>query len=160
MDVSPSAAIWTMCYTFTPPISPRVFTVLKVTHLEETSPRTGLVLLQYKCDLPLCLSLFRSYIVGIPVDLTVSGSEDLLKFEESGVKGRYVSIDRLMELEDGRTEWRMATSSTPGGSIPEFLSESLMDDTITQVRDSASLSGLIADVLNCLGRPPFPRVAT
>jgi len=42
-DLSSTAAIWTMCYTFTPPISPRVFTVLRVNHLENTSPRTGSV---------------------------------------------------------------------------------------------------------------------
>lgn len=40
-DVSPTSSIWTMYYTFTPPVSPRVFTVLQVTHLEETSPRSG-----------------------------------------------------------------------------------------------------------------------
>lgn len=28
-----------------------------------------------------------------------------------------------MELPNGDTEWRMATSSTPGGSIPNFLSK-------------------------------------
>ncbi|KAF8236250.1 hypothetical protein L208DRAFT_1252630 [Tricholoma matsutake] len=112
-DLSPTAAIWTMCYTFTPPVSPRVFTVLKVSHLDETTPRTGIV-------------------VSIPVDLSVPESEDLLKFEESGVKGRYVSIERFVELEGGKTEWRMATSSTPGGNIPAFLSEGMMDDRIAQ----------------------------
>lgn len=71
-------------------------------------------------------------MVSIPIDLTVPGSEDLLKLEESGVKGRYVSVDRLIELEDGKTEWRMATSGTPGGNIPVFLSESMMDDNIAQ----------------------------
>jgi Protein of unknown function (DUF3074) len=72
-------------------------------------------------------------MVSIPVDLTVPGSEELLKLEESGVKGRYVSVERLIELENGKTEWRMATSSNPGGNIPGFLSESMMDDKIAQV---------------------------
>lgn len=72
-------------------------------------------------------------MVSIPVDLSVPESEDLLKFEESGVKGRYVSIERFVELEGGKTEWRMATSSTPGGNIPAFLSEGMMDDRIAQV---------------------------
>jgi len=69
----------------------------------------------------------------MPVDLTVPGSEDLLRHEESGVKGRYVSVDRLVELEGGKTEWRMATSGTPGGHIPGFLSEGMMDSKIAQV---------------------------
>jgi len=30
-----------MYYTFLPPVSPRVFTVLQVTHLSESAPRTG-----------------------------------------------------------------------------------------------------------------------
>lgn len=32
-----------MYYTFTPPVAPRVFTVLQVFHLDEASPRKGLV---------------------------------------------------------------------------------------------------------------------
>jgi len=112
-DLSPTAAIWSMLYSLTPPVSNRVFTVLKVTHFQETSPRTGLV-------------------VSIPVDLTAPGSEDLLRFEELGVKGRYVSVERLMELEGGETEWRMATSGTSGGNIPGFISEFVMPSKIAQ----------------------------
>jgi len=41
--LSPTAQIWTLYYTFTPPVSPRVFTVVQVTHLSETTPRTGYV---------------------------------------------------------------------------------------------------------------------
>ena len=40
-DISPTASIWTLYYTFTPPVSPRVFTELQVTYLSETTPRTG-----------------------------------------------------------------------------------------------------------------------
>jgi Protein of unknown function (DUF3074) len=122
-----------MYYTFTPPVSPRIFTVLKVRHLEEATPRTGFVLIHQVSNFPLKRLLFRSIMVSIPVDLAVPGSEDLLKIEGSGVKGRYVSVERLMELENGKIEWRMATSSTPGGNIPAFLSESMMDEKIAQV---------------------------
>lgn len=58
-----------------------------------------------------------------------------------GTRGRYAAVERIHELEDGKTEWRlastshnihlrskvarahirMATSSTPGGSIPSFI---------------------------------------
>jgi len=110
-EISPNASIWTMYYTFTPPVSPRVFTELQVTHLSETSPRTGI-------------------IVSLAIDLSSEGDEDLLKLEEKGVRGRYVSVERIVELDNGNTEWRMATSSTPGGHLPNFLVESTMAKTI------------------------------
>ena len=70
-------------------------------------------------------------IVSIPIDL--SADEELAKIEEKGTKGRYVSVERLLELEDGKVEWRMATSSIPGGSIPSFVSESSMPGQIAAV---------------------------
>jgi len=113
-QVSHTAEIWTLYYTFTPLVSPRVFTELQVYHLEEgtdSSPRTGL-------------------IISIPVDL--SSDPELAKLERKGVKGRYVSVERIMTLESGDTEWRMATASTPGGKIPNFIAESTMDSTIAK----------------------------
>ncbi|KAF8969642.1 hypothetical protein BDZ97DRAFT_211179 [Flammula alnicola] len=106
-ELSPTASIWTLYYTFTPPVSPRVFTELQVTYLSESKPRTGL-------------------IVSLAIDLTGKGDEELHLLEEKGTKGRYVSVERVLELENGNTEWRMATSSTPGGSIPGFIVESTM----------------------------------
>jgi len=109
-EISPTQSIWTMYYKFTPPVSPRVFTVLQVTHLQEETPRTGI-------------------IVSIPVDLTGDESAQL---EEKGVKGRYVSIERVKELEDGNVEWTMATSSTPGGNIPTIFVEASMASKIAE----------------------------
>ncbi|KDR73646.1 hypothetical protein GALMADRAFT_251422 [Galerina marginata CBS 339.88] len=106
-ELSPTANIWTLYYTFMPPVSPRVFTVVQVVHLSESAPRTGL-------------------IVSLSIDLTSKGDEELHKLEEKGTKGRYVSVERVLELDDGSTEWRMATSSTPGGSIPSFIVEGTM----------------------------------
>ncbi|KAJ7063497.1 hypothetical protein C8F01DRAFT_1133252 [Mycena amicta] len=111
-EISPTQNIWTLYYTFSPPIiSPRVFTVVQITRLSESNPRSGI-------------------IVSIPVDL--SDNEELSKLEEKGVRGRYVSVERLLELPDGTTEWRMATSSTPGGSIPNFFVEKSMDSKIAE----------------------------
>jgi len=110
-ELSPTSNIWTMYYTFLPPVSPRVFTVLQVTHLSKTIPRTGL-------------------IVSLSIDLTSKGDEELRSLEERGTKGRYVSVERVMELENGNTEWRMATSSTPGGRIPSFMVESTLPKKI------------------------------
>lgn len=75
-------------------------------------------------------------VVSIPIDLSSPEDAELAKLEEKGVKGRYVSIERIVELEDGSTEWRMATSSTPGGSIPTWLAESSMAGKISEVRSS------------------------
>ncbi|KAI0345341.1 hypothetical protein BDW22DRAFT_1406051 [Trametopsis cervina] len=109
-QISPTQAIWSMYYKFPPPVSPRVFTVLQTIQFNEASPREGL-------------------IVSIPVDL--SPDAELAKKEEKGVKARYVSIEQLKELENGKTEWRMATSSRAEGLIPQFLTESSMPSSIS-----------------------------
>jgi hypothetical protein len=71
-------------------------------------------------------------IVSIPVDLT--GDTELAKLEEKGVRGRYVSVERLQEVEGGKVLWQMATSSTPGGNIPRFVAEGSMAGQISAVR--------------------------
>ena len=77
-------------------------------------------------------------VISIPVDLTGPDDEELAKLEEKGTKGRYVSVERLLELDDGKVEWRMATSSTPGGSIPSFVTESSMPGQISAVGITSS----------------------
>ncbi|KAI9466168.1 hypothetical protein BJY52DRAFT_329974 [Lactarius psammicola] len=109
--ISTTQEIWSSYYEFPSfGVSPRVFTVLQVTHYEPSSPRAGL-------------------FVSIPVDLT--SEPELAKLEERGVKGRYVSVESLTELPSGKTEWRMATSSSPGGRIPALLVENTMASTIS-----------------------------
>lgn len=71
-------------------------------------------------------------IVSLPIDVT--DSEEYAKLEENGVKGRYVAVERIQELQNGNLEWRVLTSSTPGGTIPQFVVESSMASTISQVR--------------------------
>lgn len=71
--------------------------------------------------------------MSIPIDLSSPGDKELAKLEAHGVRGRYVSVETLVEFENGNTEWRMATSSTPGGSIPSFIVESTMAGKIAQV---------------------------
>ncbi|KAJ8519475.1 hypothetical protein ONZ45_g3554 [Pleurotus djamor] len=112
-EVSDTQSVWSMHYKFPPPVSPRVFTELQVTELSSESPRAGT-------------------IVSIPIDLSSPGDEEYAKLETKGVKGKYVSVERIRELENGNTEWIMATSSTPGGSIPSFIVESTMASTISQ----------------------------
>jgi len=97
--ISPNQSVWTSYHTFSPPISPRVFTVLQTTHFDEVN-RTGL-------------------IVSLPIDL--SDEPAFAQLEEHGARGRYTSVERLREMSDGKIEWIMATSSTPGGNIPQFI---------------------------------------
>src|SRR5712691_5457404 len=65
----------------------------------------------------------NSLFMSIPIDL--SSDPELAKLEEKGVKGRYVSAESIKQLPNGNTEWRMATSSTPGGRIPSFIVEKI-----------------------------------
>jgi len=109
--ISATQEIWSSYYEFPSfGVSPRVFTVLQVSHYEPSSPRTGL-------------------FVSIPIDLT--SDPELAKLEEKGIKGHYVSVESFTELPSGKTEWCMATSSSPGGRIPAFLVDSTMASTIS-----------------------------
>ncbi|KAF8202594.1 hypothetical protein K438DRAFT_1581005, partial [Mycena galopus ATCC 62051] len=111
-ELSQTASIWTILYGFPRPMSPRVFTILQVTHLDSSEPRTG-------------------WVVHLPVDLTGPGDEALLAHEERGIKGRYTCVEKIMELRDGRTEWRLVTSSTPAGSIPKSLADKTLPARIS-----------------------------
>ncbi|KAH9981332.1 hypothetical protein BGW80DRAFT_1471900 [Lactifluus volemus] len=109
--ISATQEIWSAYYEFSSfVVSPRVFTVLQIVHCESTSPRTGI-------------------FISIPVDL--SSDPELANLEEKGVKGRYVSVERITELPNGKTEWRMATSSSPGGRIPALVVDKTMPGTIS-----------------------------
>lgn len=70
-------------------------------------------------------------IISIPINL--ADDPELAKLEEKGVKGLYTSVEMLQEVEGGKTSWIMATSSTPGGSIPTFIAESSMAGQIAAV---------------------------
>lgn len=74
---------------------------------------------------------FNSLFISIPVDL--SSDPELAKLEEKGVRGSYASVESLKELPNGNTEWRMATSSSPGGRIPALVVEKTMASTISAV---------------------------
>jgi Protein of unknown function (DUF3074) len=78
-----------------------------------------------------------SIFISIPVDL--SSDPELANLEEKGVKGRYVSVERITELPNGKTEWRMATSSSPGGRIPALVVDKTMPGTISAVSASKYL---------------------
>jgi len=98
-----SGEVWALHYSFPPPVSPRVFTQLLIVHLDDSNPsqRTG-------------------YIFQLAFD--VEGDTELVIKEGNGVKGRYVSVERVRE--EGRTiDWRMATRSNPAGLIPAWITK-------------------------------------
>lgn len=141
-EISPEQAIWSMYYEFsTLGVSSRVFTALQIARLEtQDGRRTGYEGYSFFHCTKLSNMTYIRYFIQIPVDL--SEDPELAKKEEKGVKGRYVSVERLKELENGKIEWRMATSSSPGGSLPSFLVESSMAGQISAVSTSSTLTTL------------------
>lgn len=59
--------------------------------------------------------------------------QELVTKQGKGVKGTYVSVERFRE-EGDMVEWIMATCSTPGGSIPTWISERSIPGEIIKVR--------------------------
>ncbi|CAE6442247.1 unnamed protein product [Rhizoctonia solani] len=74
---------WTMGYKFTPPVWDRTFTVLIACILDGQPNRQG-------------------FVLSLPLD--VSADQTLVAQEPRGVRGRYVSIERVKEIE-GKVEW-------------------------------------------------------
>ncbi|KAG8977779.1 hypothetical protein FRB90_008685, partial [Tulasnella sp. 427] len=103
--------VWSLHYALNSPFSPRTFTVLIVTHLEAVSPRQG-------------------WVISMPFD--PKGDEALLSLEERGVRGRYAAVERLRELEDGTVEWRVATTTTVGGFVPDWVTSRAVPKAIAE----------------------------
>ncbi|CAE6433468.1 unnamed protein product [Rhizoctonia solani] len=80
---------WTYHYSYAPPVSPRTFTVLLATSLDDKPPRQG-------------------WVINIPFDVGDNeqdwSAQGLKALEEKGVRGRFTSVDRLLEV-DGKVEW-------------------------------------------------------
>ena len=55
-----------------------------------------------------------------------------LPSETGYTRGKYVSVERVAELPDGKVEWTMAVSSDPGGLVPKFISEMSMPSKISE----------------------------
>ncbi len=64
--IKSSAQIWTLYYTFTPPISSRILTVLQVVHLSEDKPRT-----EYVSRCPLSAMLWKVVLSSVIITLKV-----------------------------------------------------------------------------------------
>ncbi|KAF9782601.1 hypothetical protein BJ322DRAFT_162951 [Thelephora terrestris] len=113
-SLSPNAEIWTLYYELNLVMSPRVFTVLQVKQLGEVD------------------SMREGVVVSIPINLSSTEDEELAALEEKGVKGRYASVEHILELPDDKVEWRMATSSSPGGLVPQFVNDLALPGAISK----------------------------
>ena len=71
--------------------------------------------------------------MSVPITLSSEEDEDLAALEEKGVKGRYASVERILELPGDKIEWRMAVSSSPGGLIPQFITDSVVPQEVSKV---------------------------
>ena len=58
---------------------------------------------------------------------------DLAALEEKGVKGRYASVERILELPGDKVEWRVAAASSAGGLIPQFITDHVMPEALARV---------------------------
>ena len=71
--------------------------------------------------------------MSIPINLSSPEDNDLAALEEKGVKGSYASVERILELSDGGVEWRMATSSSAGGLVPQFVNDIVLPEVVSKV---------------------------
>ena len=71
--------------------------------------------------------------MSVPISLSSPEDEELATLEEKGVKGRYASVERILELPGDRVEWRMALASSPGGLIPQFITDSVVPQEVSKV---------------------------
>ena len=49
------------------------------------------------------------------------------------MKGRYASIERILELPEDKVEWRVAASSSAGGRVPQFITNAVMPEALARV---------------------------
>ncbi|KAF4622198.1 hypothetical protein D9613_009365 [Agrocybe pediades] len=100
-------AIWTLLFTYPPPMSPRVFTIFQASWLLQHSHKR------------------RGIVVTLPVDL--SKDKHLAELEEKGVKGLWASVEHLQELEGDVIEWRRIACLDAQGFVPKFWAERKLD---------------------------------
>jgi len=129
--------VWSLHSTFRSPISPRSFTVLTTSHLEDTranTPRIGWrVLIPFAID---------------------SNDASLSLFVEPGIVGQCAVVDRIRELENGKVEWLSASTVNFGGLLPTWLNERLV------VSRTGDMIRRLDELLEKRARKPSTRSST
>lgn len=92
------AEVWRLTYKTPPPTNPRTFVVLLLCRELISEPQGE-----------------RAFM-NISLPFSHPGCMEKKGNESKRVRGRYVSVERVQEMDKGRqVEWRMATSSDAGG---------------------------------------------
>ncbi|KIM44102.1 hypothetical protein M413DRAFT_68133 [Hebeloma cylindrosporum] len=99
--ISESQSIWTILFIYPPPLSPRVYTIYQASWLLEYSHRR------------------QGIVITLPIDLSSKSDKDLAEVEEKGVRGRFLSVEHIHEIDGDKVEWRRLVCVDPGGMIPK-----------------------------------------
>ncbi|KIR39427.1 hypothetical protein I307_01304 [Cryptococcus deuterogattii 99/473] len=109
------AEVWRLTYKTPPPTNPRTFVVLLLCRELISEPQGE-----------------RAFM-NISLPFSHPGCMEKKGNESKRVRGRYVSVERVQEMDKGRqVEWRMATSSDAGGNIPRFMTNSSLPNSIAE----------------------------
>ncbi|WVN86851.1 uncharacterized protein L203_102025 [Cryptococcus depauperatus CBS 7841] len=109
------AEVWRLTYKTPPPTNPRTFVVLLLSRELITSPPGE-----------------RSFM-NISLPFVHPDCPEKKGGEKGRVRGKYVSVERVKELEGGRqVEWSMVTSSDAGGNIPRFVTNRSLPSSIAE----------------------------
>ncbi|WWC73743.1 uncharacterized protein I206_107715 [Kwoniella pini CBS 10737] len=111
------AEVWRLTFKTPPPTNPRTFLVLLLSR-ELTNDNTP------KGE--------RSFM-NISIPFEHPNCPPKLNNEKNRVRGKYVSVERVREVNKGLdVEWRMATSSDAGGNIPRFVTNGSLPNSIAE----------------------------
>jgi len=58
-------------------------------------------------------------VITLPIDLSSKSDRGLAEVEEKGVRGRYLSVEHVHEVDDDKIEWRRLVCVDLGGMIPK-----------------------------------------
>ncbi|WRT69650.1 uncharacterized protein IL334_006640 [Kwoniella shivajii] len=111
------AEVWRLTFKTPPPTNPRTFIVLLLSReLTDNNQAKG----------------ERSFMnISLPFEHPDCPPKQ--GNEKSRVRGKYVSVERVKEIEQGNeVEWRMATSSDAGGNIPRFVTNGSLPNSIAE----------------------------
>ena len=129
--ISELQSIWTTLFSAVAPLSPRIYTIYQTSWLVEYSHRQrGCV--RYLICAYSSLTECR-IIVTLPVDLSRRDIEDISDLEERGIRGRYVAIEHLQEIDGDVIEWRRVSCRDPGGMIPKCWVQRHMGHAMAKV---------------------------
>lgn len=83
-------------------------------------------------------------MITLPIDLGSKSNENLAELEEKGVRGRFVSVEHLQEVNGDIIEWRRVISIDSGGSISRCWARR---HTEKRIIDVSKLSFLLIEIV-------------